>query len=225
MLDSGGLWVKTLRNTDLNNPIIYLPSRFWLYFPSGHWCFLFLVCFHQPSDANLTDALCDSELGSVVHVGEGPRILSRHGCRVDADAAKRLAKRLFFLEGFKRCEWHDTGQEWAVCVWTSVLYCKTVFIHTHNPLFLVSFCCSNEFQPVVASEYLSFFDFTGSSLDRALRWEHFNRKIQPRLLVSWTVQILILTESKWEMLQQHHSQTEHIWYVMCKISMWAGSEM
>lgn len=29
--------------------------------------------------------------------------------------------------------------------------------------------CSNEFSQLVASEYLSFFDFSGLSLDRALR--------------------------------------------------------
>lgn len=29
--------------------------------------------------------------------------------------------------------------------------------------------CSNEFSQLVASEYLNFFDFSGLSLDRALR--------------------------------------------------------
>ncbi len=66
--------------------------------------FPFLVCFHQPSDANLTDVLCDSELGSVDTLERGSTDTLANGCRVDTDAAKRLAKRLFFLEGFKRCD-------------------------------------------------------------------------------------------------------------------------
>ncbi|TRY90110.1 hypothetical protein DNTS_031603 [Danionella cerebrum] len=90
-------------------------------------------------DANLTDALCDSELGSVDQLQKGSTDTLANGCRVDADAAKRLAKRLFYLEGFKRCD---------------------VARHLGK---------NNEFSQLVASEYLSFFDFTGSSLDRALR--------------------------------------------------------
>lgn len=62
------------------------------------------LCFH--SDANLTDVLCDSdsELGSVETLESGSTDTLANGCRVDADAAKRLAKRLFYLEGFKRCD-------------------------------------------------------------------------------------------------------------------------
>ncbi|XP_050983174.1 PH and SEC7 domain-containing protein 2 [Labeo rohita] len=93
------------------------------------------------SDANLTDVLCDSdsELGSVDTLERGSTDTLANGCRVDADAAKRLAKRLFYLEGFKRCD---------------------VARHLGK---------NNEFSQLVASEYLSFFDFTGLSLDRALR--------------------------------------------------------
>uniref|UniRef100_A0A8C1JW53 Pleckstrin and Sec7 domain containing 2 n=1 Tax=Cyprinus carpio TaxID=7962 RepID=A0A8C1JW53_CYPCA len=92
-------------------------------------------------DANLTDVLCDSdsELGSVDTLERGSTDTLANGCRVDADAAKRLAKRLFYLEGFKRCD---------------------VARHLGK---------NNEFSQLVASEYLSFFDFTGLSLDRALR--------------------------------------------------------
>lgn len=104
-------WSKTIH---------HLPSWFWLYFPSGHWCFfLFLVCFCQPSDANLTDVLCDSdsELDSVDTLERGSTDTLANGCRVDADAAKRLAKRLFYLEGFKRCDVaRHLGKKWAfVC--------------------------------------------------------------------------------------------------------------
>ncbi|XP_051716709.1 PH and SEC7 domain-containing protein 2 isoform X2 [Ctenopharyngodon idella] len=93
------------------------------------------------SDANLTDVLCDSdsELGSVDTLERGSTDTLANGCRIDADAAKRLAKRLFYLEGFKRCD---------------------VARHLGK---------NNEFSQLVASEYLSFFDFTGLSLDRALR--------------------------------------------------------
>ncbi|XP_037396527.1 PH and SEC7 domain-containing protein 2 [Pygocentrus nattereri] len=93
------------------------------------------------SDANLTDGLCDSdsELGSLETLERGSTDTLANGCRADADAAKRLAKRLFYLEGFKRCD---------------------VARHLGK---------NNEFSQMVASEYLSFFDFTGLSLDRALR--------------------------------------------------------
>uniref|UniRef100_A0A672Q8R2 Pleckstrin and Sec7 domain containing 2 n=1 Tax=Sinocyclocheilus grahami TaxID=75366 RepID=A0A672Q8R2_SINGR len=97
--------------------------------------------FSRSADANLTDVLCDSdsELGSVDTLERGSTDTLANGCRVDADAAKRLAKRLFYLEGFKRCD---------------------VARHLGK---------NNEFSQLVASEYLSYFDFTGLSLDRALR--------------------------------------------------------
>ncbi|XP_077103540.1 PH and SEC7 domain-containing protein 2 isoform X1 [Siphateles boraxobius] len=96
---------------------------------------------NSTSDANLTDVLCDSdpELGCVDTLERGSTDTLANGCRVDTDAAKRLAKRLFYLEGFKRCD---------------------VARHLGK---------NNEFSQLVASEYLSFFDFTGLSLDRALR--------------------------------------------------------
>lgn len=56
------------------------------------------------SDANLTDVLSDSEecdLGSLEH---GSTDTLANGCRADCEAAKRLAKRLYHLEGFKRCD-------------------------------------------------------------------------------------------------------------------------
>ncbi|XP_038555420.1 PH and SEC7 domain-containing protein 2 isoform X2 [Micropterus salmoides] len=94
------------------------------------------------SDANLTDVLSDSEecdLGSLERLERGSTDTLANGCRADCEAAKRLAKRLYHLEGFKRCD---------------------VARHLGK---------NNEFSQLVASEYLSFFDFTGLSLDRALR--------------------------------------------------------
>ncbi|XP_031714025.1 PH and SEC7 domain-containing protein 2 [Anarrhichthys ocellatus] len=94
------------------------------------------------SDANLTDALSDSEecdLGSQERLERGSTDTLANGCRADCEAAKRLAKRLYHLEGFKRCD---------------------VARHLGK---------NNEFSQLVASEYLSFFDFSGLTLDRALR--------------------------------------------------------
>ncbi|XP_055368180.1 PH and SEC7 domain-containing protein 2 isoform X2 [Betta splendens] len=96
----------------------------------------------QLLDANLADALSDSEecdLGSLDRLERGSTDTLANGCRADSEAAKRLAKRLFHLEGFKRCD---------------------VARHLGK---------NNEFSQLVASEYLSYFDFSGLSLDRALR--------------------------------------------------------
>uniref|UniRef100_A0A671YG71 Pleckstrin and Sec7 domain containing 2 n=1 Tax=Sparus aurata TaxID=8175 RepID=A0A671YG71_SPAAU len=93
-------------------------------------------------DANLTDVLSDSDecdLGSLERLERGSTDTLANGCRADCEAAKRLAKRLYHLEGFKRCD---------------------VARHLGK---------NNEFSQLVASEYLSFFDFSGLSLDRALR--------------------------------------------------------
>uniref|UniRef100_A0A667Z8Q1 Pleckstrin and Sec7 domain containing 2 n=1 Tax=Myripristis murdjan TaxID=586833 RepID=A0A667Z8Q1_9TELE len=81
--------------------------------------------------------ICD--LGSLERLERGSTDTLANGCRADCEAAKRLAKRLYHLEGFKRCD---------------------VARHLGK---------NNEFSQLVASEYLSFFDFSGLSLDRALR--------------------------------------------------------
>uniref|UniRef100_A0A1A7YSI5 Pleckstrin and Sec7 domain containing 2 n=2 Tax=Iconisemion striatum TaxID=60296 RepID=A0A1A7YSI5_9TELE len=94
------------------------------------------------SDANLTDVLSDSEecdLGSLERLERGSTDTLANGCRADSEAAKRLAKRLYLLEGFKRCD---------------------VARHLGK---------NNDFSQLVASEYLNFFDLSGLSLDRALR--------------------------------------------------------
>ncbi|XP_061858772.1 PH and SEC7 domain-containing protein 2 [Colius striatus] len=93
------------------------------------------------SDASLKDALSDSdsELGSTEQLDQGSTDTLANGCRADGEAAKRLAKRLYNLEGFKRC---DVARQLGK---------------------------NNEFSKLVAEEYLSFFDFTGLTLDKALR--------------------------------------------------------
>lgn len=59
------------------------------------------------SDASLTDVLSDPEdcdLGSLERLERGSTDTLANGCRADLEAAKRLAKRLYHLEGFKRCD-------------------------------------------------------------------------------------------------------------------------
>uniref|UniRef100_A0A8C7R172 Pleckstrin and Sec7 domain containing 2 n=1 Tax=Oncorhynchus mykiss TaxID=8022 RepID=A0A8C7R172_ONCMY len=93
-----------------------------------------LVC-----DTNVTDVPSDSEPSGLEQLERGSTDTLANGCRAECNAAKRLAKRLFYLEGFKRCD---------------------VARHLGK---------NNEFSQLVASEYLSFFDFSGLSLDKALR--------------------------------------------------------
>ncbi|XP_051486846.1 PH and SEC7 domain-containing protein 2 isoform X1 [Apus apus] len=58
------------------------------------------------SDASLKDTLSDSDsdMGSTEQLDQGSTDTLANGCRVDSEAAKRLAKRLYHLEGFKRCD-------------------------------------------------------------------------------------------------------------------------
>ncbi|XP_068815781.1 PH and SEC7 domain-containing protein 2 isoform X2 [Struthio camelus] len=93
------------------------------------------------SDASLKDTLSDSDsdMGSTEQLDHGSTDTLANGCRADSEAAKRLAKRLYNLEGFKRC---DVARQLGK---------------------------NNEFSKLVAEEYLSFFDFTGLTLDKALR--------------------------------------------------------
>ncbi|XP_052342776.1 PH and SEC7 domain-containing protein 2-like isoform X2 [Oncorhynchus keta] len=91
------------------------------------------------SDTSVTDVLSDSEPSGLEQLERGSTDTLANGCRAECNAAKRLAKRLFYLEGFKRCD---------------------VARHLGK---------NNEFSQLVASEYLSFFDFSGLSLDKALR--------------------------------------------------------
>uniref|UniRef100_A0A8C2TK19 Pleckstrin and Sec7 domain containing 2 n=1 Tax=Coturnix japonica TaxID=93934 RepID=A0A8C2TK19_COTJA len=93
------------------------------------------------SDASLKDALSDSDsdMGSMEQLDQGSTDTLANGCRADSEAAKRLAKRLYNLEGFKRC---DVARQLGK---------------------------NNEFSKLVAEEYLSFFDFAGLTLDKALR--------------------------------------------------------
>ncbi|TNN65555.1 PH and SEC7 domain-containing protein 2 [Liparis tanakae] len=118
-------------------------------------------------DANLTDSE-ECDLGSQERLERGSTDTLANGCRADFGAAKRLAKRLYHLEGFKRCD---------------------VARHLGK---------NNEFSQLVASEYLSFFDFSGLTFLKAfpLMGEtqerervlvHFSRRFchcNPRILIA-----------------------------------------
>lgn len=82
----------------------------WTCVPFINLCTCLCVCAYvlpSSSDANLTDVLSDSEdcdLGSLERLERGSTDTLANGCRADCEAAKRLAKRLYHLEGFKRCD-------------------------------------------------------------------------------------------------------------------------
>ncbi|XP_058135682.1 PH and SEC7 domain-containing protein 2 [Dasypus novemcinctus] len=93
------------------------------------------------SDPSLKDGLSDSdsELSSSEGLEPGGTDPLANGCQGVSEAARRLARRLYQLEGFQRC---DVARQLGK---------------------------NNEFSRLVAGEYLSFFDFSGLTLDRALR--------------------------------------------------------
>ncbi|XP_073775022.1 PH and SEC7 domain-containing protein 1 isoform X2 [Danio rerio] len=79
----------------------------------------------------------DQEL--IERLGLGSNDTLSNGNRADLDAAKRLAKRLFNLDGFRKCD---------------------VARHLSK---------NNDFSRMVAEEYLHYFNFTAMTLDQALR--------------------------------------------------------
>ncbi|NXN92429.1 PSD1 protein, partial [Rhinopomastus cyanomelas] len=91
------------------------------------------------SDYPPSQPVSDSEMGSVEQLALGSTDTLSNGHKADLEAAKRLAKRLYNLDGFKKAD---------------------VARHLGK---------NNEFSRMVAGEYLKFFVFTGMSLDQALR--------------------------------------------------------
>ncbi|XP_041914380.1 PH and SEC7 domain-containing protein 1 isoform X2 [Alosa sapidissima] len=98
------------------------------------------------SDADLKEALSgwDSDMGSTERLKDSNDALhnSSGGSgsnRGDQEAARRLARRLYHLEGFRRSD---------------------VAKHLGK---------NNDFSKMVAEEYLTFFEFTGMTLDQSLR--------------------------------------------------------
>ncbi|XP_078055517.1 PH and SEC7 domain-containing protein 1-like [Mustelus asterias] len=96
---------------------------------------------YSSSDSNLNHLVMDSEseMDSTEQLALGSTDTLANGNKTDQEAAKRLAKRLYYLDGFKRSD---------------------VARHLGK---------NNDFSKMVAEEYLRFFDFTGMSLDQALR--------------------------------------------------------
>ncbi|KAI5614230.1 PH and SEC7 domain-containing protein 3, partial [Silurus asotus] len=92
------------------------------------------------SDEGLKDVLSDWDLdmGSTEQQKDSNDTLN-NGHRSDQEAARRLARRLYHLEGFRRCD---------------------VAKHLGK---------NNDFSKMVAEEYLTFFEFTGMTLDQSLR--------------------------------------------------------
>ncbi|XP_054860454.1 uncharacterized protein LOC111572927 isoform X2 [Amphiprion ocellaris] len=85
-----------------------------------------------------TDSELDQDLSDRLGLGSSDT-LTNGSHRADVAAAKRLAKRLFNLDGFRKSD---------------------VARHLSK---------NNDFSRMVAEEYLSFFNFTGLALDQALR--------------------------------------------------------
>ncbi|NXK38486.1 PSD1 protein, partial [Piprites chloris] len=94
-------------------------------------------CSDHPRSQLVSDS--ESEMDSVEHLVLGSTDTLSNGHKADLEAAKRLAKRLYNLDGFKKAD---------------------VARHLGK---------NNEFSRLVAGEYLKFFVFTGMSLDQALR--------------------------------------------------------
>ncbi|NXC20571.1 PSD1 protein, partial [Corythaeola cristata] len=94
-------------------------------------------CSDHPLSQLVLDS--DSEMDSVEQLALGSTDTLSNGHKADLEAAKRLAKRLYNLDGFKKAD---------------------VARHLGK---------NNEFSRMVAGEYLKFFVFTGMSLDQALR--------------------------------------------------------
>nr|XP_008112431.1 PREDICTED: PH and SEC7 domain-containing protein 1 isoform X1 [Anolis carolinensis]XP_008112432.1 PREDICTED: PH and SEC7 domain-containing protein 1 isoform X1 [Anolis carolinensis]XP_008112433.1 PREDICTED: PH and SEC7 domain-containing protein 1 isoform X1 [Anolis carolinensis] len=83
----------------------------------------------------------DSEMDSTEQLALGSTDTLSNGHKADLEAAKRLAKRLYNLDGFKKADVaRHLGKKYV-----------------------------NDFSKMVAGEYLKFFEFTGMSLDQALR--------------------------------------------------------
>uniref|UniRef100_A0A8C7TH37 Pleckstrin and Sec7 domain containing 3, like n=1 Tax=Oncorhynchus mykiss TaxID=8022 RepID=A0A8C7TH37_ONCMY len=106
------------------------------------YCALIKHLFHSPScsDAGLKTALSDwdSDMGSTERLKDSTDTLL-NGNRGDQEGARRLARRLYHLEGFRRSD---------------------VAKHLGK---------NNDFSKMVAEEYLTFFEFTGMTLDQSLR--------------------------------------------------------
>lgn len=95
-----------------------------------------------------------------------------NGSSSNLEAARRLAKRLYHLDRFKRSDVAKHLGKKYVLIWGLWPHSDCWFwwgslLNDNLYLFL---CFSNEFSKLVAEEYLKFFDFTGMTLDCSLRY-------------------------------------------------------
>ncbi|XP_056386537.1 PH and SEC7 domain-containing protein 1 isoform X2 [Hyla sarda] len=98
------------------------------------------IIHSEPPLGNLASDF-DSEMDSTERLALGSTDTLSNGHKADQEAAKRLAKRLYNLDGFKKADVaRHLGKKYV-----------------------------NEFSKMVAEEYLKFFVFTGMTLDQALR--------------------------------------------------------
>uniref|UniRef100_G1SPK8 Pleckstrin and Sec7 domain containing n=1 Tax=Oryctolagus cuniculus TaxID=9986 RepID=G1SPK8_RABIT len=99
------------------------------------------LVFHPGSETPLNPLVSDSdsELDSTERLALGSTDTLSNGQKADLEAAQRLAKRLYRLDGFRKAD---------------------VARHLGK---------NNDFSKLVAGEYLKFFVFTGMTLDQALR--------------------------------------------------------
>uniref|UniRef100_A0A8C1LNA1 Pleckstrin and Sec7 domain containing n=1 Tax=Cyprinus carpio TaxID=7962 RepID=A0A8C1LNA1_CYPCA len=109
-------------------------GHYWLH----HSRMMLFVClFRVKSPRFAADPDLDQELSERLGLGSNDTI--SNGNRADLDAAKRLAKRLFNLDGFRKCD---------------------VARHLSK---------NNDFSRLVAEEYRRYFNLTEMTLDQALR--------------------------------------------------------
>ncbi|XP_067114161.1 PH and SEC7 domain-containing protein 1 isoform X2 [Osmerus mordax] len=95
-------------------------------------------CLSSDAGPKATLSDWDSDMGSTERLKDSTDML-HNGNRGDQEAARRLARRLYHLEGFRRSD---------------------VAKHLGK---------NNDFSKMVAEEYLTFFQFTGMTLDQSLR--------------------------------------------------------
>ncbi|XP_008825079.3 PH and SEC7 domain-containing protein 3 [Nannospalax galili] len=98
------------------------------------------VNFHSHVGVEATRLDAHSEMGNTEILEKETSESLSNGTNSNVEAAKRLAKRLYHLDRFKRSD---------------------VAKHLGK---------NNEFSKLVAEEYLKFFDFTGMTLDQSLRY-------------------------------------------------------
>uniref|UniRef100_A0A8C7SRV0 SEC7 domain-containing protein n=1 Tax=Oncorhynchus mykiss TaxID=8022 RepID=A0A8C7SRV0_ONCMY len=92
---------------------------------------------HCERGTSLSDSILDRDLSELLGLGSSDTLTN--GNRANGEAAKRLAKRLFTLDGFRKSD---------------------VARHLSK---------NNDFSCMVAEEYLHFFNFKGLAVDQALR--------------------------------------------------------